>query len=232
MYSLQASSGERLRFQRNVYRALAVVAASLAILASGCGGSSSPTPLNNTLSAAQAQAISGQVVQALTTALGNSFGGITPPAKGVRPSLSKVFVEARPDTSSGCTSTPTGESCNLPLSFTGPCTGGGTISVSGDIDGTLDNSGDGSFATQITVTPTSCSVAGTTFNGDPNIMIDGQIGFVSNNFVYPVTFMETGGISFGPNPSGTCQVNVTYTFNSSSCTVTGTVCGKSVNGSC
>ena len=231
MYSAQAGSGERLRFQVSRYRALAVVAAIPAILGSGCGSGSS-SPMSNTLSAAQAQVFSGQVVQALTAALGNALNGFSPPPDGARLTLPKVFGEAHPDTSSGCTSTSTGESCNLPLSFTGPCSVSGTISVTGDIKGTLDNSGNGSFATQIAVTPTNCAAAGTTFNGDPNIMIGGQIGFASNNFVFPVTFMETGGISFGPNPSGTCQVNVTYSFNSSSCTVTGTVCGQSVNGSC
>ena len=67
------------------------------------------------------------------------------------------------------TSSDNGPSCNIPLSYTGPCSDGGTISVSGDVSGTLDKSGDGSFSTQITITPTNCAVSGTTFNGDPDI---------------------------------------------------------------
>ncbi len=222
-------SVKRRRF--NCYYALPVLAAILAILCVGCGGGSSP--MNATLSAAQAQAVSQQVVQALTAALGNTFGGTPSVANEAHTSLSAAVGEAHPDTSGGCTVTGTGESCNFPLSYTGPCSGGGTISVSGDVSGTLNSSGDGSIGTQITVTPTNCAVSGTTFNGDPDITIDGQIGFTNSNPSYPITFTEGGGISYGPNPAGSCQVNVTYTINSlSSCTVTGTVCGQSVNGSC
>ncbi len=209
-----------------------MLAAILAMVGSGCGGGSSMSG-SNTLSAAQAQAVSGQVVQAVTAALGDALGAAPPAANGARHGLSTVMADAHPDTSSsGCTSTATGESCNLPLSYTGPCSGGGTISVSGDISGTLDTSGDGSFGTQMTITPSNCSVSGTTFNGDPDITIAGQISFASDNFVYPITFMEGGGIAYGPNPSGTCSVNVTYSITASTCSVTGTVCGQSVNGSC
>lgn len=230
MYSEQKGSCDRVRMQIRRCWPLAVAAAILAVLGSGCGSGSS-SHADNTLSAAQAQAFSGQVVNALTTALGNSLNGISL-ATSARPSLPKVLEEAQPRISSGCTSTSSGQSCNFPLSSTGPCSGGGTISVSGDASGMLDNSGTGSFTAQIMVTPTSCVVAGTTFNGDPNIMIGGQISVASNTVAFPVTFMETGGISFGPNPSGSCQVNVTYSINSSSCTASGTVCGQSVNGSC
>jgi hypothetical protein len=228
MNSAQTNNGKRRRSEIHRHRLLALIAAALAIVGSGCGGGSS-----HNLSAAQAQAVSGQVVQAVTAALSSALGATVPAAIGARPSLSTVLADAHRDTSSsGCTSTATGESCNLPLSYTGPCSGAGTISVSGDISGTLDNSGDGSFGTQMTITPSNCSVSGTTFNGNPDITIAGQIGLTNDNFVYPITFMEGGGISYGPNPSGTCSVNVTYSINASSCTVTGTVCGQSVNGSC
>jgi hypothetical protein len=51
--------------------------------------------------------------------------------------------------------------------------------------------------------------------------------------VFPLTLSEAGGISYGPHPSGSCQLNVTYTINSlSSCTASGTVCGQSVSGNC
>jgi hypothetical protein len=231
MHSPRANSGGTSLLEVNRYRPLAVLAAILAMVGIGCGGSSSSS--SNNLSAAQAQAVSGQVVQAVTAALTSALGKDPPAPNHARPSLSTALADAHPDTSSsGCTSTSTGQSCNLPLSYTGLCSGGGTISVSGDISGTLDNSGDGTFGTQMTITPTNCSVSGTTFNGDPDITIAGQIGFTSDNFVYPITFMEGGGISYGPNPSGTCQVTVTYSINASTCTVTGKVCGQSVNGTC
>ena len=200
---------------------------------SGCGGGgSSMMSPNNTLSAAQAQAVSQQVVQAVTAALGSASGSL--PAAEARPSLSTAVANVHRETSTGsCTTNANGQTCNIPLSYTGPCTDGGTISVSGDVSGTLDNSGDGSFTTQITITPANCAVSGTTFNGDPNITVGGQIGFTADNITYPLTFTEGGGISYGPNPSGSCQVNVTYSINAQlTCTVTGTVCGQSVNGSC
>ncbi|MGD0570828.1 MAG: hypothetical protein ABSA78_20710 [Candidatus Sulfotelmatobacter sp.] len=214
------------------YRSLAVVAAILAIASGGCGSSSSMTS-NNTLSAAQAQAVSAQVADTLALALSGAFGGILP--DGARPSLSTAVAAVRPDSSSGCTPAGSGESCNFPLSYTGPCSGGGTIAISGDIDGTLNNFGDGSIATQIVVTPANCSVSGTTINGDPDITLNGQINFTSGGPTYPITFMESGGISYGPNPAGSCKVDVTYSITNapvSSCTVSGTVCGQPVSGNC
>jgi hypothetical protein len=216
--------------KRNTSFGLTLVAA-LSILSEGCGGGSS----NNSISPAQAQAVTDQVVQALTESLGNALQSTA--ATGTRPSLSAAVGSLSSDTSSGCTSTSSGENCNWPISLMGdPCTGpaGGTISVTGDIDGTLNNSGAGSVTGQFTITPTNCSVSNLIINGDPSISVGGQIAFTANiTPTFPITFTETGGITYGPNPKGSCQLNATYTINSlSSCTVSGTVCGQSVSGSC
>jgi hypothetical protein len=165
------------------YRFLTVVVASLAIASGGCGSSGNSMSSSNTLSAAQAQAVSAQVSQTLALALSTAFGIVVP--EGARPSLSTAVAAVRPDSSFGCTPAGSGESCNFPLSYTGPCSGGGTISLSGDIDGTLNNSGDGSIAAQIAVTPANCSVSGTTINGDPDITLNGQINFTSGGPTYP-----------------------------------------------
>jgi len=227
--------GQKSWFELNCYRLLAVVVVFLIMVASACGGSSMSST-SGPMSAAQAQAVSGQVAQALTVALGDAFIGISLPVeREPRPNLATVLADAHPETSSSgdCTSTPNEISCNVPISYSGPCPEGGTIAITGDISGTLDTVGTGNFGTQITVTPTSCAVADTTFNGDPDITISGQISLTDDNVSFPVTFTEGGGISYGPNPSGSCQVNVTYSFSSNlTCTVTGTVCGQSVNGSC
>lgn len=233
MLAARKNSGQDKKFRsvNDRYRALAVVAA-LAIASAGCGGGGS-TSMNGPMSAAQAEAVSGQVVQALTAALENTFGTTLPSER--RPSLSGVMANAHADTSSssGCSTTASGESCNFPVSYSGACSGGGTISVNGDISGNLNSSDTGSIAAQITIDPSGCVVSGTTFSGDPDIMVMGQVAFTDANVTFPLTFSETGGISYGPNPSGSCQLNVTYTINSlSSCTVTGTVCGQSVAGSC
>jgi len=85
----------------------------------------------------------------------------------------------------------------------------------------------------LTITPSACSVSGLTLNGDPSITVNGQINFSQTAPLFPITLSETGGISYGPNPSGSCQVKVTYTVSSATtCTVTGSACGQPVNGPC
>ena len=220
---------------------LMVFVSVLSILCNGCGGgtssSSSNMPTDTSLSPAQAQAVTDQVVQAVTQALTNTFTSDPFVAKDTHSPLATAVENINPDASSGCTSTSGGgESCNFPISLMNdPCGGpsGGTISVTGDIDGTLNSSGAGSVSAQFTITPTNCSVTNLLINGDPSVSVSGQINFANSAPTLPVSFTETGGISYGPNPSGSCQLNVTYTINSlTSCTASGTVCGQSVNGSC
>ena len=225
-----------LRTNPNLSVYLSAFVVLFSVLCVGCGGSSS-NPMNTSMSPAQAQAVTDQVVQALTQSLETAISGSARPPEGVRPSLAAVVSDLQPDTSSGCTSTSTGYTCNWPISLMNdPCGGtqGGTISVTGDISGSLSNTQSGSVNGQFTVTPTNCSVSNLIVNGAPSIDITGQINFTNNlTPAFPITFTEGGGISYGPNPSGTCQLNATYTISSSlACTVTGTVCGQSVSGTC
>jgi hypothetical protein len=224
------------RPKRNASLCLSAAAAMLSILSVACD-SGSGSSMSAAMSQAQAQAVAQQISQAMTQALGSAVPSSASATSGARPSLSTAMRDFRPDSSGGCTPTSTGQSCNFPISLTDyPCTGpqGGTVSVNGDIDGTLNNDGAGSVSGQFTITPANCSASNLVFNGDPSISVDGQINFTDNETpTFPITFMETGGISYGPNPSGSCQLNVTYTINSSlSCTLSGTVCGQSVSGSC
>jgi len=188
------------------------------------------------MSQAQAQAVSAEVAQALAQALGNAFasGGGAPAEKRVHPSLAAVWKDVNPDQSSSpCIATATGENCDWPVSFDGPCPGGGAIAVTGDVDGSLDNTGSGSIQTQLSITPASCSVDSLVINGAPSVTVAGQINFTSSAPVFPITLTEMGGISYGPHPSGSCQFNVTYAITSeTSCTISGTACGQSVSGSC
>ncbi len=150
---------------------LTVLTAMLSILSSGCGGGSS---MNN-MSQAQAQAVAQQFSQAVVQALGTAVPATAPSA--ARPSLSTAVRDLRPDALPGCTSTSTGQNCNIPISLTNyPCTGsqGGTISVTGDVDGTLNNSGSGSLSAQLTITTAQCSISNLIVNGDPSITVGGQ----------------------------------------------------------
>ena len=222
----------RIMFLIKRSKSFIAVPALLSILCVGCGSNRST---NNSMSQAQAQALAQQFAQALTQAVSGAVPSTA--TSYARPSLSTVVSDIHPGALPGCTSTSNGENCNIPISLMNyPCGGlqGGTISVTGDVEGTLTNTGSGSLSTQLAITPANCSVSNLTVNGDPSINVGGQINFTNNETpVFPVTFTETGGISYGPNPSGSCQVNATYTINSSlACTISGTVCGQTVSGSC
>jgi hypothetical protein len=126
-----------------------------------------------------------------------------------------------------------GESCNIPITFQGPCPKGGAISVSGDFVYTLDSSGNGSDSSTLTITPSACAVDDITFNGNPNVTFATAFQLQNNALAFPITFSGVGGITFGPNPSGSCGINVKATASSpTSCSVSGSICGRSVSGSC
>lgn len=206
---------------------LIVAVATVCTLYAGCGSSSS------SLSQAQAQAVTQQISLALDQALTRGIAANAVSEQSVRPSLAAIVTNLRSDQSTPCTVTATGENCNFPISDTVACSAGGTISVAGDLEGTLTSNGSGSIQTAITVTPTSCSISNLVINGDPSITVDSQINFTASAPTYPITFSQTGGISYGPKPSGSCQINVSSTITSAtSCTISGTVCGRSVSGSC
>jgi hypothetical protein len=190
--------------------------------------------MNSNLSPAQAQAVSHQLTSTLSSALGTGLG--TPEvANGRFPRLPEIVAHAHAAHSQlpDCTVSLDGESCSIPISYSGPCPNGGTINASGDFVFSLDFSGNGSDSSTLTVTPANCAVSDLTFNGDPNVKVKAQFGFQNGLPAYPMTFKETGGISFGPSPSGSCSLNVTMTVTSATaCTVSGNVCGQPVSGSC
>jgi hypothetical protein len=191
--------------------------------------------MSHTMTQAQAQAVEQEIGSAVTAAMQSAAAGGLPASHSGRQSLASAVKSLEPDQTgvpSECTGTPSSVTCNIPVSSSAACPGGGTIGVSGDFDFTLNN-GSGSDNTSLTVTPTNCSVDNLTINGNPNVMLATQLNFQNSTIVFPVTFAESGGITFGPNPSGSCSINVTATVNSlSSCTITGTVCGQSVSGNC
>jgi hypothetical protein len=214
-----------LRFSALTRSICIAVVALVPLFSTSCGSSN-----NNAISNAQAQAISQELVTAVGSAVTGQFYGGGPGA--AHASLSKIIREARPETSSGCTPTSNGETCNFPISYTGPCPSGGTISVSGDFNLTLNGSGTGSDSNTLTITPTNCVVSNLTINGDPSVTLSTTLGYTNDVFNFPVNMNESGGISYGPHPSGSCSVNVSLTLQQNSCSVSGMVCGHSVNGNC
>jgi hypothetical protein len=213
------------------YKSVCAIAAltAIAIFFVACGSSNS----DHNLSTTQAQAISQELFAALNSAM---VTGLTPPGASTaatRPSFGEIVERARLAQSSGCTVTNSGESCNLPITYQGPCPNGGTISVSGDFAYTLDNSGNGSDSSTLTVIPAACAVDNVMFSGNPSVTFATQFNLQNNALAFPISFSGMGGISYGPNPTGSCSINVKATATSvTSCSVSGSICGRSVSGSC
>lgn len=206
------------------------VAAVLLLLCGGCGSGVSSS---NSMSEAQVQAVTAQVSQSMAQALESAFSSNVPAANRVRSSLSTAVRDSHSRLSSPCAPATAGENCNWPISYSGPCPEGGTISVAGDVDGSLNGTGAGSVQSQLTITPANCSISGQVISGDPSISVNGQIHFAETAPVFPINLIAIGAISYGPNRSEICQLNVTYTINSATnCRTSGMACGQPVNGSC
>ncbi len=88
--------------------------------------------------------------------------------------------------------------------------------------------------------PAACDENGIVLNGDPNITLASKETIANDTLVWPVTVTLRGGFAFAPDlsgtaqvPSGTCQINLQLSATEGgACTVSGTLCGQSVNGSC
>jgi hypothetical protein len=106
------------------------------------------------------------------------------------------------------------------------------MAVSGKITGSLNTTGSGSAQVQIAAVPASCSVNGMILNGAPQVDVAAQMNVLNDLPEWPATGSESGAMSYGPHPSGTCQLTLTYSENSNlSCPLSGTACGQPVSGS-
>jgi len=220
-------SGKRVQTLCGAFMVAILVVASM-----GCGGSS-----NNNLSQAQVQAISHELATSVETAVQTAIPAGSEAGRSARPSLANVVKDLEPQQLSGCTTSGGTTTCDVQVSYSGPCPDGGTIAVAGNFDFTLNSSGSGSSGESLTVTPTNCGVEyNLTINGNPSVGLSTTITVADDNIVYPLTLVETGGITYGPNPSGSCSLDVTYTVapqgSQISCTVSGTMCGQTLSGSC
>ena len=209
---------------------LSVVVVGITLLLIGCGSNNNSSSSNSNLTSAQAQSVASAMSSGVSQAVAGAFGAAsTAPGARVR-----RREESNPNQSGPtCSPTSSGESCNWPISETFSCPGGGSLSVSGDVSGFLDNIGNGSVQEQIGATPANCSVDGIVINGNPQLVVSGQLNISNWNASWPLTGTEIGGVTYGPNPSGSCQINVNFTVNADlSCSISGTACGQPVSGSC
>lgn len=212
-----------------VFKSIAIASIILLFISAlGCGSSNK----NQNLSSAQAQAVSQELTTALSSALTSAFSGLPAPGNE-RPSVARAVSELNTSQSSGCSITTSGQTCNIPVTYSGSCPGGGTISVTGNFDFTLDGSGNGSDNSSVTILPTNCSVSNLVINGDPNVTVTTQLNIQADSLAYPINLTETGGITYGPNPSGSCTLNSTMTVTSpTTCSINANICGQKFSGSC
>jgi hypothetical protein len=122
--------------------------------------------------------------------------------------------------------------------FTYACPTGGSITVNGTFTGTYTPSAPGSLTgsedvvSSIVETINSCSDSGVVFSGDPNITLTSHVTLLGNIFTDSMTM--TGGLLVG---NKACMVNVTLnaslstTTNAETGTISGTMCGMTLNGS-
>jgi hypothetical protein len=228
---VQSTLAEEAFMIRPIRSASQISLALVTVLLTLCAGCGSSSHSSQHLSPEQAQAVSQEVDAALQSALAVALSSGLPADK--HRSLAAIIGHPSPNQSSDCTTNPNGETCDIPVSYSGACPGGGTIGVSGEFDFTLNNSGDGSDSSTLTIKPSNCTVSNLTINGDPSITVGTQMNIANDVPVYPITLTENGGISYGPDPSGKCTMNVTLTINSAtSCKISGNICGQSLSGTC
>lgn len=116
---------------------------------------------------------------------------------------------------------------------TGTCGGGGTVTVSGDADDSLDPvTGYGTVSFTLTETFDDCVVQTTgadfTVNGDPHVTAAGDVTIDENGL--GGTYDMNGGFAYTADDgrAGTCGVGVSINF--STLRVSGKVCGKTISG--
>jgi hypothetical protein len=218
----------------------------VALLLAGCSGSKSSVS-NSNLTQAQAQTVAQAVSLGVSQAVLDSYNSVLIAGSTsflkARKSTSGLQIDsmsAGQASSSTCTGDTTSAQCTV--SYTSKCSGGGSISITGSASGSVNASGTGSAKGQLELTPTSCDVVEykILLNGEPNITLSSQVNIVNNDASsWPIVVTENGAVSFGPDsgsstiPSGACQVNMNYSFTRTGlCTMGGTMCGKTVSGSC
>jgi hypothetical protein len=126
---------------------------------------------------------------------------------------------------------------NTQFSVTKQCPRGGQVVVAGSITGTGDRTAHNlSVEAVATRTDTDCAFdtrdGVLTLNGNPNIAYDGKLNIVNGALSGLQTQTHKGGFKWArTGGSGTCDVDLTSSFDPAThtVTVTGTFCGHTVN---
>jgi hypothetical protein len=128
---------------------------------------------------------------------------------------------------------------NVTIDESGPCGGDGTASVSGSIQGSVDDeTGAGNLEFDITENASDCVIVGATHtytvSGEPSLHLTGD--FESDGgTTFSGSFRLLGGLAFfvDDGRQGTCGIDVTVTINATQTTfsgnASGTMCGVSID---
>jgi hypothetical protein len=140
----------------------------------------------------------------------------------------------------------TATNVTITLNDTAPCEGGGTVALNGSMTANVDQSGNsGTFGFNYTVAPSGCQITtggGKTFtiNGDPNLKAQGDFTFSSgtNSETFQGSLSYNGKFKWTSSDgrAGACGVDLTANYNftfattaTGTATMSGTVCGVTVN---
>jgi hypothetical protein len=146
-----------------------------------------------------------------------------------------VSVDASGASAAAATSAPL--PINTQFSITKQCPKGGQVAIAGSITGTGDRVAHNlSVEAVATRTDTNCAFdtrdGVLTLNGNPNIAYDGKLNIVAGVLSGLQTQTHKGSFTWArTGGSGTCDVDLSSSFDPSThtVTVTGTFCGHTVN---
>ena len=198
--------------------ALTLLAAVLSVIVGvGCGGGSGSS--SSTVPASVVQDVATMISEKAVTNLAEGTG-----AQIVRhPGHLKGRAEPQ-EVSCNQNSCVVSQQYNI----TDACQYGGTAGLVGDVNGSINSSGTGSFQFQVDETFANCvPVSGYTVNGAPEVTIGGTFTFNNGSLSFPLQILAGGAVTINGN---TCNINLTTLAESTgSSTTTGTLCGQSVN---
>jgi hypothetical protein len=196
---------------RRVVWVLAVVA----VATGGCSSTTSQGP-TNVLTSAQANWVAGVVAAAAANGANSSSASAVPPmASGPQ----RVAV-------------------NVSVDYTHTCNVAGNIHILGTLSGSISDSGTGVLLLGMTETLSGCRTQTTSggwfeMNGDPYLSATGTFSFVNGTPGTQQSMSIGGGFkwAFDTGQSNSCSMMLSVLFNTvgGGGSVSGTVCGVSVN---
>ena len=206
-----------------------IVAAAIMV---GCGASTSSSPSGSSgFPSGDASALAGELSSAAAGGMVSSTSaGISKDIRMVSSTSAAIAKEIH-DHPDSITCNASGCMVNVPLDYTVNCTAGGSMHLSGDIDGSINSSGTGilQFQADIAILDWAC-IEGYNIASSPEISITGNFSFINGA---PATTQEIvigGGFNWGSSAADFCSINLTTNFNSNgSGDTSGTLCGNSIN---